>query len=661
MAISFRSLKKSVVNITNTSTNKAFQISVDPSRLQSPFNCRYELFTPCHVLFSPKSRIHTQIEPLDLEFPDSVIKSESPSSRGSESSTSNRGHWKSKAKRRKPADEEDLAVPWTCEDVDLFTPRIRNFKSSRKTRMPNNVKTYDGTGDPEDHLKIFQAATQFDELPPESIDGYKGLKAAFLAYYMQQNKCVKDQVEIHNIKQRDEETIEEFIESFKIETGRMKGAPECMRISEFMHGVNNPELTKRLNEHVPKTVEEMMTATTAFIHGETVVASKKKVHIPWKSQDQSKRHTSERRSDFQNPPKDGRGSNKFTPLTRTPKEIFAAESGKFKPPPLMVTPVEKRSSNKFCEFYNDKGHSTDECVQLRKQIEELVRVGKLSHFIKEIRLDKDQQKTGKKDAPVKDKAAAIYMIQSWQRVTRYKVTQSFAHVQEITFPPLTANKGTKGLLVIEAEIDGHVVHRMYVDGGSSMELRILVTIGDANHSTKAWMDFMIVRSLSPYNGIIGRPEIREIQAVPSTAHGMLKFSANGGIVIIRIVRHDGSTAIDWRASTQYPRRISPYSTEKKGQAPEHAKAIQVEVQKLVEAVILREVYYHDLLSNPVMVKKHDGSFDVRGFHRFKQGLSAGLLPPSRNQLEGRIPLRIPLQVFPGCLQRLSSNTDGRTR
>ncbi|GKD57805.1 hypothetical protein Tco_1291192 [Tanacetum coccineum] len=89
--------------------------------------------------------------------------------------------------------------------MDPFIPRIRNFKSSRKMRMPNNVKTYDGTGDPEDHLKIFQAAARverwvmptwchmfnstligaarlwFDELPPESIDGYKGLKAAFLA------------------------------------------------------------------------------------------------------------------------------------------------------------------------------------------------------------------------------------------------------------------------------------------------------------------------------------------------------------------------------------------------------------------------------------------------------------------------------------------------
>ncbi|GKB16149.1 hypothetical protein Tco_0850072 [Tanacetum coccineum] len=68
MTISFRSLNKSVVNITNTSTNKAFQILVDPSRLQSPFNCRNELFAPCHILLSPEACIHTRIEPHDLEF-----------------------------------------------------------------------------------------------------------------------------------------------------------------------------------------------------------------------------------------------------------------------------------------------------------------------------------------------------------------------------------------------------------------------------------------------------------------------------------------------------------------------------------------------------------------------------------------------------------------
>nr|GEU60030.1 reverse transcriptase domain-containing protein [Tanacetum cinerariifolium] len=110
-------------------------------------------------------------------------------------------------------------------------------------------------------------------------------------------KYVKDPVEIHNIKQRDGETIEDFMERFKIETRRMKGAPECMRISEFMHGIKKPELTKRLNEHVPKTMEEMMIATTAFIRGEAAAASKKKGHVSLKPQDQSKRHT-DKRPDF---------------------------------------------------------------------------------------------------------------------------------------------------------------------------------------------------------------------------------------------------------------------------------------------------------------------------------------------------------------------------
>ncbi|GJR20684.1 hypothetical protein Tco_0969211 [Tanacetum coccineum] len=155
------------------------------------------------------------------------------------SSYKTRDGYRHHSRDRGRSNEDDLAVPWSCEEVDPFTPRIRNFKSLRKTRMPNNVKTYDGTGDPEDHVKKIQAAAQ-----------------------------------------KDRETIGDFIKRFKVETGSMKGAPECMRISGFMHGVNNPELTKRLNEHVPKTMEEMMAVTIAFIRGETVADSKMKGHAP---------------------------------------------------------------------------------------------------------------------------------------------------------------------------------------------------------------------------------------------------------------------------------------------------------------------------------------------------------------------------------------------
>ncbi|GJQ89428.1 reverse transcriptase domain-containing protein [Tanacetum coccineum] len=450
------------------------------------------------------------------------------------------------------------------------------------------------------------------------------------------------------------------MEHFKTETGRLKRAPECMRISGFMHGVNNPELTKRLNERVPKTMEEMMTTTAAFIRGETAAASKKK-------------------------PREGRGSNKFTPLTRTPKEIFTAEAAKFKLPAPMVTPLEKRSdSSKFCEFHNDKGHSTDECVQLKKQIEELVRAGKLSQFVKGIRQEKDQQKLGKRDFPAKDKAAAIYMIQSWQRVTRQKVTQSFDRIKEIVFPPLTANEGVEGPLVIEAEIGGHTMAPATTSltdfSGETIwpigQIRLLVTIGDAEHSTEAWMNFMIVRSPSPYNGIIGRPGIKEIQVVPSTTHGMIKFPVKGGIVTIRSTifspRECATVAVTpknieektknypenfqvaihpdfpdqeisiggtlsakgrtelcallkkdldifaWQPSnmTGVPRSIAEHKLnirkgyslvrqKKRGQAPKRAKSIQAEVQKLVEARIMREVGRNlEVYVDDLVIKSH---------------------------------------------------------
>nr|GEY92581.1 reverse transcriptase domain-containing protein [Tanacetum cinerariifolium] len=281
------------------------------------------------------------------------------------------------------------------------------------------------------------------------------------------------------------------------------------------------------------------------------------------------------------------------------------------------------------------------------------------------------------------------MVQSWQRTVKQKVTQSFERVREIAFPQLTASNGTEGPLVIEAEMGGHVIHRMYIDGGSSMEilyehcfnrrrpeinsqmvpvttsltgfsgetiwplgqLRLLVTIGDATHSTKAWMNFMVVKSMSPYNGIIGRPGLKAIQAVPSTVHGMLKFPVDGGIATIRstILIPTECASVTTSSVTPEERtrpanftvafhpdfpdqevviggslsdkgRTELCSVLKKNldifawqpsdmtEAPERARAIQAEVQKLVDAGIMREVYYHDWLSNLVMVKKHDGSW-----------------------------------------------------
>ncbi|GKF02512.1 hypothetical protein Tco_0029435, partial [Tanacetum coccineum] len=68
------------------------------------------------------------------------------------------------------------------------------------------------------------------------------------------------------------------------------------------------------------------------------------------------------------------------------------------------------------------------------------------------------------------------------------------------------------------------------------QIALLVKIGDEVHSTSAWMNFMVIRSPSQHNAIIGRPGIRKIHAVPSTAHRMLKIPVEGGTVTLQSSR-----------------------------------------------------------------------------------------------------------------------------
>ncbi|GJZ26752.1 hypothetical protein Tco_0571005 [Tanacetum coccineum] len=80
----------------------------------------------------------------------------------------------------------------------------------------------------------------------------------------------------------------------------------------------------------------------------------------------------------------------------------------------MTTLVEKRNKNKLCEFHREVGHNTDEYMHLRRQIKELIKPGKLSHVINELKQGSgnDQPKAAKKgETSEKDKPLAILMVQ----------------------------------------------------------------------------------------------------------------------------------------------------------------------------------------------------------------------------------------------------------
>ncbi|GJU92684.1 reverse transcriptase domain-containing protein [Tanacetum coccineum] len=253
----------------------------------------------------------------------------------------------------------------------------------------------------------------FDDLPSESVDSYDDLKKAFLANFLQQNKCIKDSVEIHHIKQREGESTEYFVQRFKNESKHVKGALKCMRISGFMHGITNPDLIKRLHDNISKSVDEMMRVTTTFLRGELTASNhvRKKTQLVWKQQEAGRKQNFEKKGDFRN---------------------------------------QQRSERDVTMGYN-----TDECMHLRRQIEELIKAGKLSHVIKELKQSnrKDRPKATKKgEAFKKDKPLSILMVQPWQKVARQRITQSFSLNPDISFPPLGDEDGVEGLMIIEAEI-----------------------------------------------------------------------------------------------------------------------------------------------------------------------------------------------------------------
>nr|GEV48763.1 reverse transcriptase domain-containing protein [Tanacetum cinerariifolium] len=266
--------------------------------------------------------------------------------------------------------------------------------------------------------------------------------------------------------------------------------------------------------------------------GEVAASSheRKKSFPLWKQQEGNQKQNF-KKGGFQNQQRPERKQDRFTLHTKPPKEIFALEKGKFKAPPPMMTPIEKRNHTKFCVFHGEVGHNTNECMHLKKQIEEMLKAGKLSHLIKELKQNsgKEELKAAKKgEASRKDKALAILMVQPWERVARQKITQSFSPNTKILFPPLDKEEETEGLMIIEAEIGGHCIHRME-NATTGKDWR-------REHSASAWMNFMVVRSPSSYNGIIKRLGIRKLQTVPSTAHGMLKLPVERGVITLKSSR-----------------------------------------------------------------------------------------------------------------------------
>ncbi|GJX60386.1 reverse transcriptase domain-containing protein [Tanacetum coccineum] len=296
----------------------------------------------------------------------------------------------------------------------------------------------------------------------------------------------------------------------------------------------------------------------------------------------------------------------------------------------------------------------------------------------------------------------------------------------ITFPGVISDDASDEPLIIEAEVEGYLVRRVYVDEGSSVEVMfehcfenlpakvkaglretrtdlvgfagevakplgkidLEVCFGNEGLSRRMSMKFLVIRAPSPYNIILGRPGLKALHAIPSTIHSMIRFPTPKGIATLvtratiiaecrlregkqiltekqpkvheagqpdegadlteqilvnpsfpdQIVTIGGGLSsvcknqlktllinnmevFAWEPAdmTGVPRRIiehslnvnpslEPFCQKRRTFSPEKSEAVTNEVAEWARAGIVRPVKYPTYISNPVLVKKCDGSW-----------------------------------------------------
>ncbi|GJW03216.1 reverse transcriptase domain-containing protein [Tanacetum coccineum] len=463
--------------------------------------------------------------------------------------------------------DEDLRKPFKEARRTPFTRRIIEF-AGPEYKMPTNIKLYDGTTDPEDHLSRFAGAANsgewpmpvwcrmfqqtldgsargwFERLPHDSINEWAELRDAFAARYSVRRACFKEPHEITKIVRKANESLTAFKERWTVETGFIMGVPKVMKISSFMDSVKSPELAKHFSDKVPTTVNEMMERLDDFVRSEVAYAN---TELPKGETGETHRkvgrdeYRANRARDDKAPYPFARGeyNRRVAPvrtlnsLTKHPKGILATETQLRLPAPRpMINPLRSGNTDRYCDYHQEKCHYKNDCIQLRKQLEMALESGKLNHLVKDVR----QRGKGShaRDDPQPAKIINVISVNSVKDKNQKvrEATESWMNVP-ISFPAIPSDDISEEPLIVEAEVEGYLARLRETQtdlvgftGEVSKPLgkiELEVCFGNGGLCRRTSMKFIVVRAPSPYNVILGRPRLKTLRAIPSTIHSMMKF------------------------------------------------------------------------------------------------------------------------------------------
>nr|XP_023871775.1 uncharacterized protein LOC111984375 [Quercus suber] len=232
------------------------------------------------------------------------------------------------------------ALAATVEELTKQNQEMKQRLQQEENRLRGNQE---GLQQPPDEILCRSFPTTlkgaarewFTKLPRSSIDTFEQLSNAFLRHFIggQQPKRTADH--LLTIRQGEKETLRSYVKRFTRETLEVDEADDMVQLTTFKAGLKSRDLVSSLAKNPPKTMAEMLLKAQKYMNAEDALAAIRDKEI---TEDKGKRED------------DRRGQKRDR---------------------------SDRQNNDGVRRKDDKN-----CRDLKEQIEELIRKGKLQKFIK---------------------------------------------------------------------------------------------------------------------------------------------------------------------------------------------------------------------------------------------------------------------------------------
>ncbi|XP_047163119.1 uncharacterized protein LOC124832843 [Vigna umbellata] len=169
-------------------------------------------------------------------------------------------------------------------------------------KPPPTLERYDGSANPDNHLRIFTNAMTFytnsdpvicrafslslrDEalelyhtLPLDTVDCFATVETLFRKQYASNRKREMTLAELVNTKQGKDETLKAFIQRYNETARRVKDANHTFVINNLSSCLKPGYFSEQLYAKPPKSMEELQERIAEFIRIEDMRNSRKKQH-----------------------------------------------------------------------------------------------------------------------------------------------------------------------------------------------------------------------------------------------------------------------------------------------------------------------------------------------------------------------------------------------